>query len=169
VGQVIGGAPVVPGQQGRGGAAAGARGLAGRGQAPGARGAAASPFAGGRVGQAGAGQPGVAGAGPIIGVVSRSTANSIRLYNGRGKYNEWAFVATAATQQAGAPTGAQNPQQPGRGGQQVNPPGRNRGPGGQRGLPFPGRGVQPPGRGGFRGTQPGIQGFPAPGTTSPGR
>jgi hypothetical protein len=181
VGQMIGGVPVVPGQQGRGAAGQPGRGgvvagrpvgaPAGRGQAPGARGAAASPFIGGGVGQGGvgrAGTPGIAAAGPIIGVVSRSTGDSLRLYNGRGKYNEWAFVAVAMTQQAGAPTGAQTPgmppgrggaQQPGRRGQ---PPGAR--PGGPaRGLPFPGRGVQQPGRGGFPGIQPGIQ-FPGPGT-----
>jgi type II secretory pathway pseudopilin PulG len=170
VGQVIGGVPVTPGQPGRGGAARGAGALQGRGQAPTARGGAASPFAGGGVGQAGANQPGIAGAGPIIGVVSRSTADSIRLYNGRGKYNEWAFVATAATQQAGAPAGADNPQQPGRGGrggrQNLPGVGNQGGPrGGGRGLQFPGRGIQPPGRRGFPGApQPGIQ-FPGPGTS----
>jgi type II secretory pathway pseudopilin PulG len=164
VGQMIGGVPVVPGQQGRGRAGQQVRGgvvagpvggvAAGRGQAPGARGAAANPFIGGGVGrQAGVGTPGIAAAGPIVGVVSRSTADSLRLYNGRGKYNEWAFVAVAMTTQAGSPTGAQTP---------GLPPGvRPGGPG--RGLPFPGRGVQQPGRGGFRGTQPGIQ-FPGPGT-----
>jgi type II secretory pathway pseudopilin PulG len=36
------------------------------------------------------------GRGGIIGVVSRSTEASLRLYNGRGRYNEWSFVATAA-------------------------------------------------------------------------
>jgi hypothetical protein len=200
VGQMIGGAPVVPGQQGRGGrgqppARAGtvAAPVVGRGQPPAARGAAPSPFTGGGVGQTGLGigQTGTPAAGPIIGVVSRSTADSLRIYNGRGKYNEWAFVATAATQQAGAPTGEQTPGIPGgsgppgqrgaqpgqRGaqpGQRGLPPGREfppgqRGPqpgarpgGPQRGLPFPGRGVQPPGRG-FPGAPGGVQGFPPPG------
>lgn len=36
------------------------------------------------------------GRGGIIGVVSRSTEASLRLYNGRGRYNEWSFVATGA-------------------------------------------------------------------------
>jgi len=49
------------------------------------------------------------GAGPIIGVVSTSTEKSLRLYNGRGHYNEWAFVAVEAIAQPGAPGGAQNP------------------------------------------------------------
>ncbi|MGH7753699.1 MAG: hypothetical protein ACREN5_12860 [Gemmatimonadales bacterium] len=52
----------------------------------------------------------------VMGVVSTSTAESLRLYNGRGRYNEWAFVATQATTQAGAPAGAAGPQVPGRGG-----------------------------------------------------
>jgi len=187
VGQMIGGAPVMPGQPGRG--AQPARGgiaatpVAGRGQPPAARGAAPSPFTGGGVGQTGfgTGQTGAPAAGPIIGVVSRSTADSLRLYNGRGKYNEWAFVAVAATQQAGAPTGAETPgpQVPGRGGRgaqqdpfgrgrgpQVNPPGGgNQGPGGPP-VPFPGRGIQPPGRG-FPGTPRGVQGFPPPGAPQP--
>ena len=34
--------------------------------------------------------------GGIIGVVSTSTEASLRLYNGRGRYNEWSFVATGA-------------------------------------------------------------------------
>src|SRR5688500_10710021 len=79
VGQVIDGVPVTPGQPGRAGGARGAGAVAARGQAPGARGGAApSPFTGGGVGRAGAGQPGIAGAGPIIGVISRSTADSLR-------------------------------------------------------------------------------------------
>src|SRR5688500_5375009 len=101
VGQMIGGAPVAPGQQGPGAGQRGRGGtvappMAGRGQTPGARGAATSPFAGGGVGQTGlgTGQTGTPAGGPIIGVVSRSTAASLRLYNGRGRYNEWAFVAT---------------------------------------------------------------------------
>ena len=115
------------------------------------------PASAGTLGQAGAPN----GAGPIIGVVSTSTAESLRLYNGRGRYSEWAFVAIVATTQAGAPAGAQNP-----GGLPTGPgvgpgvPGRR---GGGAGRGFPGRGV--PGRG--RGQAPnggGAQpGFPFPG------
>src|SRR5262245_49211121 len=36
------------------------------------------------------------GRGGIIGVVSTSTEASLRLYNGRGRYNEWSFVVTGA-------------------------------------------------------------------------
>jgi type II secretory pathway pseudopilin PulG len=182
VGQMIGGVPVAPGQPGRGGEGQQVRGgivagpnPPGRGAPPG-RGPAPSPFIGGGIPQAGAGRagtPGIAAAGPIIGVISKSTGDSLRLYNGRGKYNEWAFVATAMTQQPGAPGGTQTPgMPPGRGagplpGRQGQPPpgarpgGPGRGPG--RGFPpFPGRGIQPPGRG-FPGTQPGIQ---LPGTVT---
>jgi type II secretory pathway pseudopilin PulG len=201
VGQMIGGAPVVPGQAaGRGGRAAGAqpardgagtptargagegglaRGGAPQGGAPrGGPGAAASPVTGRGAGQTGFGAGQTPAAGPIIGVVSRSTGTSLRLYNGRGKYNEWAFVATATTQQAGGvggpaggvggPAGVQTPGQGPRGPRGrnpglENPRGRNPGfPRGQnpgpRGMPFPGRGIQPPGGRG------GGQGFPGPGT-----
>ena len=36
------------------------------------------------------------GRGGIIGVVSTSPETSLRLYNGRGRYNEWSFVVTGA-------------------------------------------------------------------------
>jgi type II secretory pathway pseudopilin PulG len=84
----------------------------------------------GQQGRGGAGQISVpttaATGGGIIGVMSKSTAQSIRMYNGRTHYNEWQFVPVQQTQQ---------PTQPG----------------GQRGLqPQPGvqPGVQQPGRGG---------------------
>lgn len=73
-------------------------------------------------GIAGAPVAGAGGRAGITGVASKSTETSIRLFNGRNKYNEWAFVATAATVQAG---GAANPAQGGRAGQ----PGRGEGPG----------------------------------------
>lgn len=90
--------------------------------------------------------PGVRGG--IMGVTSKSTATSLREYNGRGRYNEWTFVATQANVQAGTPTGAQR----GRGG----PPGQRGaapGRGGRGQPPAPSRG-QPPLGGGlppFRG------------------
>lgn len=50
--------------------------------------------------------------GGIIGVMSKSTAPSIRVYNGRTRYNEWQFVPLQQTQkpnqpnpQSGAPPG----------------------------------------------------------------
>jgi len=114
------------------------------------------------------GQPGATGAGPIIGVVSRSTGDAMRLYNGRGKYNEWLFVSTAATQQAGAPVGGapglpgrgQGPAGRGRGGEQIGP-----------GRGIPGRGVPGRGPGGFQPSPFGRPGGPgnAPTPFSPGQ
>ena len=82
--------------------------------------------------------------GGIIGVTSKSTATSLRVYNGHEKYNEWVFVAQQVSNQAGAPTGSQTPT----GG--MNLPGG--GPGGAGGR---GRGQQP---GGFPGQGPGGRG-----------
>jgi type II secretory pathway pseudopilin PulG len=62
----------------------------------------------------------------LIGVVSKSTDQSIRVYNGRSHYNEWAFLAQAVTQQPAAPGGAQQPgvapQRPGPGPATAAPP-----------------------------------------------
>src|SRR5438552_859602 len=92
--------------------------------------------------------------GGIIGVASKSTATSIRVYNGHDKYNEWVFVAQQVSNRAGAPTGSQTPT----GG--VNLPGGPPGGVGGRG----GRGEQQPGG---RGKQPGGRG-PGPGNQPPG-
>lgn len=101
----------------------------------------------GRAGQPGRGPAGAIGPGlqgGIMGVTSKSTAQSLREYNGRGRYNEWAFVATVATVQAGAPAGPQRGRGRGEPGQRGVEPGRG-GPG--RGVPQPpGRGFPPPGR-----------------------
>jgi type II secretory pathway pseudopilin PulG len=118
-----------PGQGASGGAPTppGGRGSAGRGGQPGAPGA-----------------PGTA-TGGIVGVTSRSTDASIRLYNGRNHYNEWQFVY--------APPQAA----PGAGGQPGGP-GRQGGPGGPPAAPL-GRGAGS-GRGGA-GTQ--VRPPPGPG------
>lgn len=80
--------------------------------------------------------PGGAGANGIVGVMSKSKAQSIRLYNGRNQYDQWVFTYISMQPQ---PVNA--PGQPGqRGigpGRQTTPglpqpsPGRGRGPGGQ--------------------------------------
>jgi len=143
LGQPLPGQAAVPAQPGRGGVGGGPLGaplgtpLQGRnaGQAPGRQ-----------------GQPGPNGAGPIVGVVSRSEVESLRLYNGRGRYSEWAFVAVVATAQPGGDGGGQNPG-PG-GGPDTEQGARGRGglgagPGipGRQGVPGPGgRGQVPPGR-----------------------
>jgi type II secretory pathway pseudopilin PulG len=44
--------------------------------------------------------------GGIIGVASKSKEQSIRLYNGRDRYDQWHFVYTAASQTVGAPGSA---------------------------------------------------------------
>ena len=132
LGQPLPGQATAPAQPGRGGAGGGPLG---------------TPLQG-----ANAGQPG-----PIVGVVSSSTAESLRLYNGRGRYSEWAFVAIVATADPGSPGGAQNPGLgPGVRGAGPGVPGRGgRGDGGQgRGAGPPGRGFPGPGnparQGGFR-------------------
>ncbi|PYR44118.1 MAG: hypothetical protein DMF93_01225 [Acidobacteria bacterium] len=166
----------VPGMQ-RGGApttpAAGAGG--GRGGSPLATQTttAAQPSSRGGLAPTGS-QPGGLGGGTtagVAGVTSKSKAQSIRLYNGRGHYNEWAFVYVPqlAAGQGGAPGTAapgQRGQQPGQPGQPGVGPGRGQqpgtdpfgrgrgGPGGQRSpSPF---GQDPFGNpGGGRGFGPG--------------
>src|SRR5205085_8371877 len=95
----------------------------------------------------GTGPPGVVAGGRgagVIGVASKSTATSIRMYNGRTHYNEWAFIFTPTVQ---APGGI-----PGQPGQRQGGPGpitgpRSGGPGRGPASPFgpasPGRGTSP--------------------------
>jgi type II secretory pathway pseudopilin PulG len=90
------------------------------------------------------------GAGAILGVVSKSTQTSLREYNGRTRYNEWAFVAVQASQEGGTatPTGGRGGQPPdggagrgGRGGQAPRGIGRGVSSGAERlGAPGPGLG-----------------------------
>lgn len=97
--------------------------------------------------------------GGLIGVASKSTATSIRIYNGHDKYNEWVFVSLQASGRVGAPNSSQTPTgginlpggaggRGGRGGQQPQGPG---GRGNQPGGRGPGQGNQPPGPFGPRG------------------
>lgn len=106
--------------------------------------------------QAGFGSTGATSAGGIIGVTSKSKEPSIKIYNGRDKYNEWAFVYIQTVQRPGGP-GAVTPGQgrPGQGGPA--------GPGGPGRLGGPGQG-QPPGMGGPGGSQPSRPpvGLPSP-------
>jgi len=112
------------------------------------------------------GSPGANPVGGIIGVASKSKDKSIRLYNGRSHYNEWAFVYQPQQQTPGGGPGAGAPG--GIPGQRGGPPGR----GGQG--PFDGqRGGRGDGRGpGFGpsgpGFGPGGQRFPnGPGPAFP--
>lgn len=131
------GAPLGAGSSGGStGSSTGARGAQqqspqssfGRGTPLGAQGMPAqrSPFT--AAGQAASAQA----AGGILAVASKSTQASFRLYNGKSKYNEWIFMATAASTQAGAP--------PGSGGQT---PGGRGGRAGGRGGVGPGRSGSP--------------------------
>ena len=86
--------------------------------------------------------------GGISGVTSKSKDQSIRLYNGRGHYNEWAFVYIPQVQVPGV--GAPGAGVPGPGGQRGQPPGPL-GPGGTPGQR---------GRGGFGPNGPGGPGGP---------
>jgi len=141
-----------PGQQ-----AAGRQGAPGRGQQPGQ----------------GAAVPGASvPVGGIVGVASKSTDESIRLYKGRSHYNEWAFVYTTPVQApgtggvgapgaggAGAPAPGGSGPQPGQGQRGPTllgtgggfPGGGGRGPGGQGGPNGPGRGNFPTPVGGGQG------------------
>jgi type II secretory pathway pseudopilin PulG len=92
--------------------------------------------------------PGLAGgsgqtAGPrggIVGVTSKSTKSSFRLYKGRGRYNEWQFVYTQASNQINTP-GQSRPGMP------SGVPGSSR-PGGVPGSSRPGTVTpRPPGGG----------------------
>jgi len=122
--------------------------------------AAAQPNAGGTVPTQGQAAPRtttvgggntVGAQGGIIGVASTSTATSLRIYNGKTKYNEWVFVGQQASGRIGAPNASQTPT----GG--INLPGGVPGGRGGRGAPqFPdGRINLPPGQGPGRG--PGNQ------------
>jgi type II secretory pathway pseudopilin PulG len=116
--------------------------------------------------QAGFGSTGTGPQGGIIGVTSKSKDASIKIYNGRSHYNEWAFVYVQTAQQAGqgGVPGQQRPGQqgPGQGPgqQQPGPFGMPRGGLGQQPFP-PGAGPRPP----FG--APGQ--IPNPGVTQPGQ
>src|SRR6478752_1153514 len=77
--------------------------------------------------QSGFASTGVGNQGGVIGVTSKSKASSLKIYNGRDHYNEWAFIFLQTAQRAGQSAGpggtAPNQQnQPGQGrGQQQSP------------------------------------------------
>jgi type II secretory pathway pseudopilin PulG len=64
--------------------------------------------------QAGFGSTGIGPQGGIIGVTSKSKDSSIKIYNGRSRYNEWAFVYVQTAQRPGqsGPGGMPGAQQP---------------------------------------------------------
>jgi len=121
------------------------------------------PAPGGQMLQAGFGSTGATAAGGIIGVTSKSKETSIKILNGRQKYNEWAFVHVQTSQRPGQPGGG------------AAAPGFKGAPN-QR--PGPGQGQQPfgmpqgPGGRGFQGPPPSPSGQPnrppmGPGGNSP--
>src|SRR5262245_46442114 len=65
--------------------------------------------------------------GGIIGVTSKSKESSIKIYNGRSKYNEWAFVYVQTAQRPDG-SGTQAPGQPGTNQPGAGPQGPGRGP-----------------------------------------
>jgi type II secretory pathway pseudopilin PulG len=134
-------------------------------QAAGGRPAAAAPqggragsgSAGAQGGRAGGATAGVQGgrggvAAGIVGVTSKSSLKSLRLYNGRDTYNQWIFMPVAQSARVGVPGGAAGVgSQGGRGADGRGGRGGIDGRGGQpaRGVPQGGRApVQPPTGGG---------------------
>ena len=131
-----GSGPLNPGGLGTGPQGTGGPGGQGRGGSPtGGPG----PTGGGSIGPSQRG-------GPIVGVASKNMGQSIRLYKGKNRYNEWQFIGMEMSPRAGGPGGA-----------------------GGGGMPPGGRGPQPGGRGG-RGGQDGSDrgGRSGPGTFRPG-
>jgi type II secretory pathway pseudopilin PulG len=127
---------------------AGLPSVPGGSQQSGQRGAPAAP--GRQTLQSGFNSTGATTAGGIIGVTSKSKETSIKIFNGRQKYNEWAFVHVQTSQRVGQPGGGGPAGAPGgpnqRPGQQGppsspfgTPPGANplQGPGGRRGFEMP--------------------------------
>ena len=60
--------------------------------------------------------------GGVVGVVSANEDASLRIYNGRQKYNEWVFSYTPMTTQPGEAVGDDSPRRPRRG--PTGPPAR---------------------------------------------
>jgi type II secretory pathway pseudopilin PulG len=159
-------APTPGGQTGTGRSTRGA--AAGGGSStytpPTTRGGLAQPLSGaGRGNQPGGAAVGFGGnvAGGVVGVQSKSKAESIRIYNGRTHYNEWQFVYIPQTNQPGGrgrgEPGVPQPGVPQRGGPQRGPfggDGRSGGPvfspGGRPGAPTTPMPSGPRGRGPFR-------------------
>ena len=85
--------------------------------------------------------------GGVIGVTSKSKETSIKLYNGRSKYNEWAFVYIQTVQRPGQ-SGAPGQGVPGGQGQQPGAFGMpgGQGPNGQRSFEVPRPGFGQPNR-----------------------
>jgi type II secretory pathway pseudopilin PulG len=121
-GGAAGGAQGTAGTAGTGGTTgiAGTVGNRGGGGATGGTGATGAAGGAGAAGAAGgnrgAGAPGTAqtfGTSGIVGVASDTDQTSIKVYNGRQKYNEWEFIAILGQPGAAQPGSAQPGSQPG--------------------------------------------------------
>jgi type II secretory pathway pseudopilin PulG len=151
-----------PGGQGTGGRNTGPQGPGGAG----GQGRGGNPTGpGGGITPGGGIGPMISGrGGPIVGVASKNTGQSIRLYKGKNRYNEWQFIGMEMSPRAGGPGGAGGGGMPpgGRGG----PPGGRGGRGGQDGSDRGGRS----GPGTFRTGPDGPNPFGPPrGPTTPPR
>jgi type II secretory pathway pseudopilin PulG len=114
------------------------------------------PQPGGGPGGVGGGPAGVGG---LMGVVSTSQEDSIRIYKGRTKYNQWQFLYAGAAARPGGPGGVGRPGMPGQGrpgpgGGRPGGRGPGEGGGGMRGPRGPG-GQQPQGPGPMNPRPPG--------------
>ncbi len=150
--------PGVPAQRGAGcrpgtGGAAQSGGFAGRGLPAGGTGQARQAWGTGRgAGRRARSAPAAASSASP----ARAREKSLRLYNGRGAYNEWTFVAVQRQTQAGA--GARRCARlpaPGRGGRAGD---RGTGPGSGSGMNRPGTGLVPAAHGRW----PRLQAHPRP-------
>lgn len=100
---------------------------------------------GARPGQGGTGAPGNNQQGGIAGVVSRSTAASVLLYNGKDHYDQWGFVYNPTTTVAGGAAGATQGGAAGAIGPDGRPiPGAGSPTGAPSGNPLPGRSAPAP-------------------------
>lgn len=128
----------------------------GTGIGAGARGAGGAQSGFGLGAGVGAGAGGTVPGG-IMGVTSSSSAKSLRLYNGRGVYNEWTFVPVQRNLNAGRGGESTNTPGGGRGGRGGQTPNGGSRPGGDSFRPGGnGSGNSPfrPSSGGSFGTQP---------------
>jgi type II secretory pathway pseudopilin PulG len=152
------GGPVVSRGSGAGGSGAGTAGAGQSGSqtaGAGSRGTAGSSSGFGLGAGVGAGAGGTVPGG-IMGVTSTSGEKSLRLYNGRGAYNEWTFVPVQRNLNAGAGADGANTPGGGRGGRGAQTPGRTTGEGSFR--PGTGAGGFRPPSGTFGTQQPGGRG-----------
>lgn len=113
--------------------------------------------------QSGFGSTGATAAGGIIGVTSKSKETSIKVYNGRNKYNEWAFIYVQTAQRPTGSGAAMPGGRPGQGGPAQGRPGQQGQPFGMPPGAFGNPGQRPAGMGG-----PGGSPFP-PGGSQPSR